>query len=111
MERDNFQCQLSFKKDVELCVHHKYYTYGKMIWNYPDECLITISKKRHDIMHDLLNSGEECFRRISKDLKCTPTDVYIALYKIYQISNIEGEQGIKTAIELLTAYIIKQGEI
>lgn len=35
MRRDNYTCQECWREDVTLAVHHNYYEYGKMPWEYP----------------------------------------------------------------------------
>ena len=111
MERDNFQCQITFEKDKTLCVHHKKYIKGKKPWEYANKDLITITDEEHTAMHIVLSENSSFFRFMSEVLKCTPTDVFILLYRTSKIVKIEGKNGIKTAIQLLTAYVIKQEEM
>ena len=111
MERDNFQCQITFEKDKTLCVHHKKYIKGKKPWEYANKDLITITEELHNRMHLIFKDNDFFYKDISNKFKCTPTDMYILFYRTFQIIEKEGKHGIKTAIQLLTAYIIKQEEI
>lgn len=52
MQRDNFQCQYCFSKSKSLTVHHKYYTKGKDVWDYPDESLVTLCHDHHRMFHE-----------------------------------------------------------
>ena len=49
--RDNHKCvKCECKKDLH--VHHTYYLIGKMPWEVPDDCLITLCKVCHEKEHD-----------------------------------------------------------
>lgn len=50
-KRDNYKCVYCDSKE-ELHVHHKYYLSGKMPWEVPDECLITLCKVCHTKEHE-----------------------------------------------------------
>ena len=110
LERDDYQCQLTFDRDNPLCVHHKYYKINKKPWEYPDSCLITLNKDVHTNMHKALNNNM-IYKDYAEWLNVTPTDIFIYMHRLTQICNREGVNGIKTAIELLTSYVIKQNEI
>ena len=111
MERDNFQCQITFEKDKTLCVHHKKYIKGKKPWEYANKDLITISEEIHKRIHLVFKYNSFFYNDVAEKFKCTPTDIYILLYRTHQIIEKEGNHGIKTAIKLLTVYVIKQEEM
>ena len=48
MERDNFTCQLCFRRDRTLNVHHKRYIPGLAPWEYPLDELITLCEDCHE---------------------------------------------------------------
>jgi 5-methylcytosine-specific restriction endonuclease McrA len=50
LKRDNYQCTTCNSKD-NLHVHHKYYLEGKMPWEVPDDCLVTLCKICHKKEH------------------------------------------------------------
>jgi hypothetical protein len=47
LQRDNWTCQQCQSKENTLQVHHKYYLYGKKIWDYPLDTLITLCEYCH----------------------------------------------------------------
>ena len=50
LKRDNYKCvKCNCKKTLH--VHHTYYLIGKMPWDVPDDCLITLCKICHDKEH------------------------------------------------------------
>lgn len=50
MQRDNFQC-LCCHEPFQLNVHHLYYEPNKKIWEYDNECLVTLCDRCHNILH------------------------------------------------------------
>jgi hypothetical protein len=48
--RDNNQCQ-ECGKTTTLQVHHKYYDFSKLAWEYPDDCYITLCNDCHADKH------------------------------------------------------------
>ena len=52
LERDNFSCLRCFGTEDTLHVHHKYYEKDKMIWEYPDECYLTLCNECHGLEHE-----------------------------------------------------------
>lgn len=96
MERDGFQCQACFSRKKTLTVHHKCFFANTEIWNYDDDCFITLCENCHEDYR--LNNN------------------YIGLFDFYQwlldlrIKQIDSRTdkiGYKIAIDLLTAFIIK----
>ena len=59
MQRDDFTCQICGCKEKMLHVHHTAYEKGKMIWDYPDEMLITLCEDCHEYEHALNDSIED----------------------------------------------------
>lgn len=47
MQRDNFACTECLDKFNNLQVHHDYYTYDTMPWDYPDNCYRTLCELCH----------------------------------------------------------------
>jgi hypothetical protein len=52
LNRDSFECTDCGSKENQLHVHHKYYKKGKMAWDYPDDCLITLCGQCHKSLED-----------------------------------------------------------
>ncbi len=59
-ERDGYQCKCC-KSDNSLSVHHLFYEYGMMPWEYPDYSMITVCV----MCHAMLTKHRNCY----KDLK------------------------------------------
>lgn len=68
MERDGFACTCCQDSESMLNVHHKYYVWGKMPWEYPGEALTTLCGPCHEAeswaqadfkqnIHQLLQDG------------------------------------------------------
>lgn len=53
LQRDDFTCQICGCKEKMLHVHHTAYEKEKMIWEYPDEMLITLCEDCHEYEHAL----------------------------------------------------------
>ena len=51
LKRDIFACTKCASKD-NLHVHHTYYLEGKMPWEVPNDCLITLCKTCHEKEHE-----------------------------------------------------------
>ncbi len=47
LERDDFTCQRCLNKNDELHVHHHYYERNKNVWEYPNQCLVSLCKDCH----------------------------------------------------------------
>lgn len=50
MSRDKFEC-LCCHETFQLSVHHLYYEPNKKIWDYDNECLVTLCDRCHNILH------------------------------------------------------------
>ena len=50
LQRDNFKCVSCGLKDY-LEVHHKYYIWGRNVWEYDNEVLVTLCSKCHKNIH------------------------------------------------------------
>ena len=50
MSRDEFKCRLCRKEDKTLNVHHSYYAKGANPWDYPNEFLVTVCEKCHQLI-------------------------------------------------------------
>ena len=53
MERDGAKCRDCNDGTKMLNVHHRYYVSGRMVWEYPDFCLVTLCEKCHKDRHDI----------------------------------------------------------
>lgn len=49
--RDKFTCQVCFRTDLPLHVHHRYYNENTPPWDYPDDALITLCEPCHNTEH------------------------------------------------------------
>ena len=47
LQRDDFQCQCCGDTESEVHVHHTYYVFGKEVWEYDNETLITLCSSCH----------------------------------------------------------------
>jgi len=59
LERDNWKCQGCPGNDGMLYVHHRYYEWDSMPWDYPDEALITLCEDCHDQEHFKYTPGDK----------------------------------------------------
>ena len=66
MQRDNFTCQICGSQDKMLHVHHTAYEKDKMIWEYPDEMLVTLCEDCHEYEHALNDSIEDYLWNIKR---------------------------------------------
>jgi 5-methylcytosine-specific restriction endonuclease McrA len=57
LQRDWRMCQHCMS-GKSLNVHHKYYTDGKMAWEYPNSALVTLCDKCHKVEHNLSEDGQ-----------------------------------------------------
>lgn len=51
LKRDMYACTKCYSKE-NLHVHHTYYLEGKMPWEVPNDCLITLCKTCHEKEHE-----------------------------------------------------------
>lgn len=51
--RDDFKCRRCGCDDLPLHVHHDYYEYGRLPWDYDDSCLRTLCDACHYDTHTL----------------------------------------------------------
>ena len=113
LDRDDWQCQCCFDRDLMLTVHHKVYDKSLMAWEYPDKDYITLSKLCHDDLHLLQNKymkdGDFVKDIIVDSLSINYTDFHFLTKRFQQI--LEREKSIKSAIQLLTSYIITKDEM
>lgn len=66
LQRDDFTCQICGCKDKMLHVHHTAYERDKMIWEYPDEMLITLCEDCHEHEHMLENVIPDSIWRLKR---------------------------------------------
>lgn len=51
MARDDFKCKECGNNKILLNVHHKWYSSDKMVWEYDNNCYVTLCKKCHTNFH------------------------------------------------------------
>lgn len=51
MQRDNFTCKCCSSKDKQLHVHHHYYKKNTLIYDYDDDCYVTLCTDCHYKIH------------------------------------------------------------
>ena len=99
LQRDDFTCQICGSQDKTLHVHHTTYEKGKMIWDYPDEMLLTLCEECHEYEHALNDSIDDILWSIKKR-GVTNHEIYALLevmdYKLHKgehdfIRNIIGD--------------------
>jgi len=110
LNRDNFQCQCCFDKENTLHVHHKEYIKGRMIWDYDNDYLITLCEECHDTIHRFVDNNETA-KTHCMIWECTPTDYKIFHVRMQQLIEQQGKFAMKTVIQLITAQIIKEGDM
>lgn len=52
MQRDDFKCRICGDGESELNVHHLYYVTGKAVYDYDNECLVTLCHDCHSATHN-----------------------------------------------------------
>lgn len=50
-KRDKYTCKKCKIPHQQISCHHKYYLEGKLPWEVPDSCLITLCRKCHEKEH------------------------------------------------------------
>lgn len=78
---DNYKC-VKCKSKKELQVHHTYYLIGRMPWQVPDECLITLCS----VCHKKAHNGKD----ISTFMRKTPPKL-----KLIKSTKIQKKEQIK----------------
>jgi hypothetical protein len=69
MQRDKFKCIICGCNDKELHVHHRWYQFGKEIWDYPDTCFETLCF--------------ECHEYIEMNIKDSTSDIQLMLRRTW----------------------------
>jgi hypothetical protein len=69
LQRDNFKCILCNSDNKELHVHHRWYQFGKNIWDYPDNCFETLCF--------------ECHEYIETNIKDSTSDLQVIIRKTH----------------------------
>lgn len=64
LKRDNFICQSCGDEESQLHVHHKSSEYGKYIYEYENNVLITLCKNCHELIS---NNKKEIKKIIDED--------------------------------------------
>lgn len=82
--RDKWHCRACNKTNIPLDVHHLYYDIGAKIWDYDNECLVTLCRSCHAKIHNDLKkiSGIIAFK-----LLCCEIDMVEIDQKIDEIIN------------------------
>ena len=70
MSRDKWTCRVCGDMDNQLQVHHLYYLPNTLIWDYDDECCVTLCWECHQqITKDLPKlAGIIAFKILSKEI-------------------------------------------
>ena len=111
MQRDDFQCQMCFSREDTLTVHHKEYIKGLEPWEYEDKHLITLCECCHKKVHINIDLEKNGMITDSRYFGYNMTDWTIFISMINRINKVEGENSIKTIIQLLTSYCITMEEL
>jgi hypothetical protein len=69
LQRDNFKCIQCNSENKELHVHHRWYQFGKDIWDYPNTCFETLCY--------------ECHQYIETNIKDSTSDLQIIIRKTF----------------------------
>ncbi len=110
--RDNFQCQICFDRKTQLAVHHKFYTYGSLIYEYDNDNLITVCSTCHKKLHDSeISINFHYDVDFCETFAITYTDFFMLKQRFLQLKQQQGTVWIKTVMQLITAQIIKKGEM
>jgi len=64
LDRDEFQCQHCGDSKSQLHVHHRVYEYGRDVWDYDNDLLVTYCNSCHQYAHQL-----------SSDLKSVSSEI------------------------------------
>jgi len=62
LSRDNFKCISCGSTDKELHVHHRWYQFGKEIWDYPDACFETLCHECHEYIEHCIKDSTSDFQ-------------------------------------------------
>lgn len=57
LQRDEFKCLHCGCDDKELQVHHRWYQFGKDVWDYPDTCFETLCFECHEYIEMCIKSS------------------------------------------------------
>jgi hypothetical protein len=57
LQRDNFKCIQCECDNKELHVHHRWYVFGKEIWDYPDTCFETLCYECHEYVESQIKNS------------------------------------------------------
>jgi len=110
MERDGFQCQVCFDRNKKQNVHHKYYIYNKLIWEYPDELLLTVCEDCHKKIHTFIEK-DITLTKIVEYLMINKTDFIIIMERIKELYNQQPYNFEKTLNRLILSQTIQEDEI
>lgn len=73
LQRDDFKCLHCECDDKELHVHHRWYEFGKDIWDYPDQCFETLCHECHKLIEECI---KENMSYINLELRKSVIDQY-----------------------------------
>ena len=94
LNRDNYTCRMCGNHGNEgnpLSVHHRYYLYGALAWEYDNEVLITLCSNCHRLIHQTLsplcyyNNGEKLI-----PMNFTPCDRCNGAGRFSEFEHIQG---------------------
>ena len=110
LERDDFQCQCCFDREIELAVHHKRYVDKKMVWEYDNRDLISLCKDCHFNIH-LVVEHHVFAMELCEKYKINPTDYYMMFKRFERLIKQNGEGYMEQVLKMLTSMIIKEEEM
>lgn len=87
-QRDNFTCKRCDDANKTLHVHHKYYEYNLLPWEYPDESLVTLCCDCHEEEQSALNDLEKALLLILKKGGFMSND-FIDLYETFNSVDVQ----------------------
>lgn len=67
LQRDDFECRNCNDRETTLHVHHGTYIKGRLLWEVPDDTLITLCEKCHDIFERVKSQFSLAFGSLTLD--------------------------------------------
>lgn len=90
LQRDNFECTLCGSKDKELHVHHRWYQFGKEIWDYPDINFQTLCYECHEHIEMCIKSSTSDMQVMVRRTPIAQDDYDVFCRLLLHLSEEEG---------------------
>ncbi|KKQ74820.1 MAG: hypothetical protein US97_C0056G0002 [Microgenomates group bacterium GW2011_GWF1_38_5] len=100
LQRDNFTCRSCDSQEKQLSVHHQYYLEDKMIWEYPNNCYLSLCEDCHEEANNLRKTTPHNLFVLFCDLGFTVWELNYMAAILGGQKEEEAIQGIKTVIDL-----------